>query len=198
MTQYVTAARRKGATLVVVDPRLSAIARRADIHAALRPGTDGALAWGLFRQLVEMGAYDKDFVERYTVGFSQVVEYARAFTPEAVEEETGVPAATVRAIARAMAAAAPRVAAYVGNGLEHHENGVNNIRAVAILDGAARHAGPGGRHPLQGAAAAPRPHAVRGAAAEAPRPPWRRPLPRAVRPAPGVSHHDGPRGDPSG
>lgn len=135
MTQYVTAARRKGATLVVVDPRLSAIARRADIHANLRPGTDGALAWGLIRQIVESGAYDKDFVERYTVGFRKMVEYAEAFTPEAVEAETGVPAATVRAIARALEGAAPQVAAYVGNGLEHHENGVNNIRAIATLDG---------------------------------------------------------------
>ncbi len=135
MTQFVTAARRKGATLVVVDPRLSAIARRADFHANVRPGTDGALAWGLVHQIVESGAYDKDFVERHTVGFAKVVDYARAFTPEAVEAETGVPAATVRAIARAMEGAVPHVAAYVGNGLEHHENGVNNIRAIAMLDG---------------------------------------------------------------
>jgi len=135
MTRYITAARRKGATLIVVDPRLSAIARRADIHANVRPGTDGALAWGLIHQIVESGAYDKDFVARYTVGFPQVVEYAKTFTPEAVEEETGVPAATVRAIARALAGAAPQVAAYVGNGLEHHENGVDNIRAIASLDG---------------------------------------------------------------
>jgi anaerobic selenocysteine-containing dehydrogenase len=135
MTQYITAARRRGATLVVVDPRLSAIARRADIHAALRPGTDGALVWGLVHEILEMGAYDKDFVERYTLGFPKVVEYARAFTPESVEEESGVPAATIRAIARAMAGSAPQVAVYVGNGLEHHENGVNNIRAIAMLDG---------------------------------------------------------------
>ena len=135
MTQYVTDARRKGATLVVVDPRLSAIARRADIHAGVRPGTDGALAWGLVPPAHRgRGAYDKDFVERHTVGFAKVVDYAQAFTPEAVEAETGVPAATVRAIARAMERAAPRVATYVGNGLEHHENGVNNIRAVAMLD----------------------------------------------------------------
>lgn len=41
---------------MVVDPRMSAIARRADIHAQVRPGTDGALAWGLVRQFVEMDA----------------------------------------------------------------------------------------------------------------------------------------------
>jgi anaerobic selenocysteine-containing dehydrogenase len=134
MTSYVTDARRNGATLIVVDPRLSAMARRADVHAAVRPGTDGALAWGIVHQLIETGAYDKDFVARHVLGFPQVAEYARAFTPEVVERETGVEAATVRAIARAMAAAAPRVAMYAGNGLEHHENGVNNIRAVAMLD----------------------------------------------------------------
>lgn len=135
MTHYVTRARRAGATLVVVDPRLSAIARRADLHAELRPGTDGALAWGLIRQLIETGAYAKDFVERHTLGFSQVAEHAEAFTLEAVQEETGVASETIRDIARAMGAAAPRAAVYVGNGLEHHENGVNNIRAIAMFDG---------------------------------------------------------------
>ena len=136
MTQYVTAARRKGATLVVVDPRLSAIARRADIHAAVRPGTDGALAWGLDPPDRRDRAPTTRTSSSATRSASpRSAEYAQAFTPEAVEAETGVPAATVRAIARAMAGAAPRVAAYVGNGLEHHENGVNNIRAVAMLDG---------------------------------------------------------------
>lgn len=135
LTQYVTTARRRGAALIVVDPRLSAIARRADLHAALRPGTDGALAWGLIRELIATRAYDAEFVAQHTVGFAEAAEYAQAFTAERVEEEAGVPAATVRAIARALAAAAPRVATYVGNGLEHHENGVSNIRAVAMLDG---------------------------------------------------------------
>ena len=134
MTQYVTRARRKGATLLVVDPRLSAIARQADLHADLRPGTDGALAWGLARELLETGSCDRDAIARRTVGFSEAAAYAQQFTPEAVAHETGLPADTVRALAAAMAAAAPRVAIYVGNGLEHHENGVNNIRAVAMLD----------------------------------------------------------------
>ncbi|MBU2601077.1 MAG: molybdopterin-dependent oxidoreductase [Actinobacteria bacterium] len=134
MTQYITAARRKGAKLVVVDPRLSAIARRADVHAQPHPGTDGALAWGLMRELIRTGAYDKEFVERHTVGFPELSAYAATFTPEMVEQETGVPVATVIEVAALMGDAAPRVAMYVGNGLEHHENGVNNIRAVVSLD----------------------------------------------------------------
>lgn len=135
MTQYITEGRRNGATLIVVDPRLSAIARRADIHARPRPGTDGALAWGLVRELIRLGVHDARFLAEHAVGFAAAAEYAQQFTPERVAAETGVPAETLLAMARAIAAATPRVATYVGNGLEHHENGVNSIRAVALLDG---------------------------------------------------------------
>jgi anaerobic selenocysteine-containing dehydrogenase len=134
MTQMIMRARKAGAKLLVVDPRMSAIARQADLHAALKPGTDGALALGLIQQLIETGGYDREFVENYTVGFDELAGYVKAFTPEAVEGETGVSAAVVREMARNMAAAAPRVTVYVGNGPEHHENGINNIRAVACLD----------------------------------------------------------------
>lgn len=134
MTQYVMAARRSGAKLVVVDPRLSAIARRADYHLAPHPGTDGALAWGIMRELIKAGAYDHDFVERHTLGFPQLAAYAEAFTPDTVEQETGVPAASLREVVTEFARAAPCVSIYIGNGLEHHENGVNNIRAVVSID----------------------------------------------------------------
>ncbi len=134
MTQMIMRARRRGAKLVVLDPRLSAVARQADLHAPVRPGTDGALAWGLILALLERGAYDRELVERHSVGFPRLAEYARQFTAQRVEQETGVPAATVSEIAAAMAGAAPAVVNYVGNGLEHHENGINNIRAVAYLD----------------------------------------------------------------
>jgi anaerobic selenocysteine-containing dehydrogenase len=101
----------------------------------VRPGTDGALAWALIHLLVTNGWYDRRFVEEHTLGFPAVSEYCLRFTPDFAESETGVPAETVRRIASLMAKAAPAVVNYVGNGLEHHENGVNNIRAVAYLDG---------------------------------------------------------------
>ena len=134
MTQMIMRARRRGARLVVVDPRLSAIARKADVHAAPLPGTDGALAWGLIGLLVGRGDYDRELVGKHSVGFPRLAEYARGFTPQAVEKESGLPAATVERIADLMAQASPAVVNYVGNGLEHHENGINNIRAVAYLD----------------------------------------------------------------
>jgi formate dehydrogenase (coenzyme F420) alpha subunit len=134
MTQMIMRARKKGAKLVVVDPRLSAVARQAELHANILPGTDGALALGIIRELIENEYYDKKFVEQYTLGFAELAEYAKEFTPEKVETETGVSPQLLREIARTMASAAPRTAVYVGNGPEHHENGINNIRAVACLD----------------------------------------------------------------
>ncbi|MGO9307488.1 MAG: molybdopterin-dependent oxidoreductase [Spirochaetia bacterium] len=134
MTQMIMRARRRGGKLIVLDPRLSAVARQADLHAPIRPGTDGALAWGLIRILLERGAYDRELVANHSVGFPQLQAYAGRFTPEYVEGQTGVRAALVSEIAAALAGAAPAVVNYVGNGLEHHENGINNIRAVAYLD----------------------------------------------------------------
>lgn len=135
MTRPIMSARRRGARLIVVDPRFSTIARKADLHAQLKPGTDGALAWGIIHQLVTNQWYDRPFVKKYTLGFEALAAYAERFTPATVEEETSVPAPTVREIARAMAWAAPATAVYVGSGPERHENGINNVRAVACLDG---------------------------------------------------------------
>ena len=196
LTQRITAARRRGATLVAVDPRLSAVARRADLHVAPLPGTDGALALGLIRELVETGAYDRTFIERATLGFEDLAAYAREFTPEVVERETGVPAAVQAELARLLRAAGGRVALYPGNGLEHHENGVDNIRAILVAERAAGDAGQGRRLPLRPAAAAPRPHAVRRAPAHGTGPARRRSLPRALRRASRVSHDDGAERDP--
>lgn len=126
-------ARARGANLVVVDPRLNPIACYADIFAQPIPGTDGALAWGLIRQLIKTDGYDKSFVERYCIGMEKIIAYAEAFTPQAVAEMTGVYADVVIKIAEMMNKNRPRISLYVGAGLEHHENGVNNIRALAIL-----------------------------------------------------------------
>lgn len=128
-------ARAKGAKLIVIDPRLISIAYKADILVQPMPGTDGALAWGLANYLIETKKYDRQFVQKYTLGFDRFAEYAREFTPEFVEKQTGVDRKTVVEIAEMIIQNMPRVINYVGNGLEHHENGINNIRTVACLGG---------------------------------------------------------------
>ncbi len=126
-------AKAAGANLVVVDPRLNPIACYADIFAQPLPGTDGALAWGLIRHLVKAGEYDRQLIESYSVGFEAIVDYAEKFTPEYVEEQTGVYAKVVKRIARLIIENRPKVSFYMGAGLEHHDNGVNNIRALVVL-----------------------------------------------------------------
>ena len=135
MTQGIMAARKKGAKLIVIDSRLSAIARQADEFIQIRPGTDGALALGIASELIRNDWISHDFIENYSLGYEAYADYVKTFPPSRVEQETGVPSEAVMRIARLIGQNAPKVIHYVGNGLEHHENGINNIRAVASLDG---------------------------------------------------------------
>ena len=135
MTRMIMEARHKGARLIVIDPRLSAIARKADYYLPVRPGTDGALALGIMKLLIEREQYDQEFVKEFSVGFEKLARYTKKFTAEFVAAETGIDRGTLEKVASIIARSRPRVANYVGNGLEHHENGVNNVRAVACLDG---------------------------------------------------------------
>lgn len=99
------------------------------------PGTDGALALGLARQLIKDDAIDHPFIDNYSVGFKEYSQYVQEFTPERVEQETGVVAEKVVSLAREIGGRRPKVSIYAGNGLEQQENGINNIRAIACLDG---------------------------------------------------------------
>ena len=80
----IKASRKKGTRLIVIDPRLSKAARRADLVARPLPGTDGALVWGLIRYLLETRNYDRELIEKYAFGFEAFARYARKFTPEFV------------------------------------------------------------------------------------------------------------------
>ena len=126
-------AREKGARLVMIDPRLNPVACYADIFAQPHPGTDGALGWGLIRYLIETNNYDHDIVERYSVGFDKIAAYAKTFTPRYVERQSGIYAHVVEEIGRLIVKNSPDVSIFPGAGLEHHENGVNNVRTLAIL-----------------------------------------------------------------
>lgn len=133
--QRIEQARRNGAVLVVVDPRRTRAARRADLFLQLRPGTDGALAWGLARALIATGRYDRQFVERWGEGFDRYARYAERFTPQVVADLTGLAPEDVMAAADLMAHHRPRVVHFVAIALEHHENALHNIRNVACLRG---------------------------------------------------------------
>jgi len=126
-------ARSRDAKLIMIDPRLNPVACYADIFAQPYPGTDGALAWGLIRYLIKTNNYDHELVDRYSIGFEKITAYAEQFSPEHVERESGIYARVVEEIAELLIKNSPHVSIYPGAGLEHHENGVNTIRAFTIL-----------------------------------------------------------------
>jgi len=110
--------RKRGAKLIVVDPVITSMAKRADIHAQLRPGTDCALALGLLQVIIEEQLYDKEFVEQWTVGFDKLKEHVKDYAPEKVSEITWVPADRIRQSARIYALNKP-ACLQCGNGRLH-------------------------------------------------------------------------------
>jgi anaerobic selenocysteine-containing dehydrogenase len=128
----VTEAQKRGAKLIVIDPRFTQPAARADLYASPRPGTDLALALGLIHVIVTEGLCDTDFVRRWTVGLERLAERVAEYTPTKVASITGVPAESIQRIAHTYASLQP---AYLdaGNALEHHSNSGQTVRAVAIL-----------------------------------------------------------------
>jgi anaerobic selenocysteine-containing dehydrogenase len=122
----------RGAKLIVIDPRVTTSAKKADLHAQIRPGTDCALALGMLNVIIAEGLYDKPFVEEWTVGFDKLAVQVKEYSPEKVEEITWVPAATVRNMARMYATSKPACIA-VGIPTNHSTNGIQAIRAITIL-----------------------------------------------------------------
>ena len=126
-------ARERGAEVIAIDPRRTATAKETEAEwVPVRPGTDGALALGMIQVLIEEELYDDRFVREWTVGFSSLAGYAQHFRPELVAEVTGVPAETIRRLARAIAGSRG-AAPVMYTGLEYSDSGVQAIRAVFIL-----------------------------------------------------------------
>ncbi len=130
---FILSAKEKRAKLVVIDPRRTPMAKRADIHVQPRPGTDCALMLGMLNVIISERLYDREFVDRWTVGFDELVEHVKRYPPEEVEKLTWVPAKTIREIARTYATTKPACIIQGVNGLDQHPTGLQNSRCVAIL-----------------------------------------------------------------
>jgi anaerobic selenocysteine-containing dehydrogenase len=126
-------AKERGVKVIAVDPRLSPIARAADIHLQVRPGTDGALALGMANVMISEGLYDASFVQEWTYGFEEYATYVQDFTPDKVAEITKVPADKIVAAARLYATNKPTAWVTSASPVVHHANGCQNQRAVGAL-----------------------------------------------------------------
>ena len=148
---FVKQALNKGAKLIVADPRKHALARRADIFAQLKVGTDVALLNGIMYVLLEEDLYDKEFVAEHCTNFDELKETIRQYPPEKAARISGVPEQTIREMARMMAAVRPGMLCYT-LGLTEHTSGTNNVFSVANLQMMLGNLGMegGGVNPLRG------------------------------------------------
>ena len=128
----VKSALRKEMKLIVVDPRETHMARKADFWLKVRPGTDAALALAFNHVIIREELYDKEFVPEWTVGFEQLKTHVSRYTPEWAEKICWVPAEQIRAAARTYATIKPAAMTW-GNALEHNPNAFQNARAVGML-----------------------------------------------------------------
>jgi len=128
-------ARRAGAPVVVIEPRRSLTAERADWHVRVRVGTDAALALGLMHVLARDGLCDRDYIARETIGFDRLERLVLPrFDPERVAAITGVPVPDIERLARMYGGArAPFIR--LGEGMSRSSQGGQAVRAVALLPG---------------------------------------------------------------
>ena len=127
--------RKSGVPLVVVEPRRSKTAQRADWHLPIRIGTDAALALGMMHILVRDGLCDRDYLARHTLGFERVErQILPRFTPDYTAEITGLPVADIERFA-AMYGKAKRSFIRLGEGMTRLAQGGQALRAVALLPG---------------------------------------------------------------
>jgi cysteine desulfurase NifS len=129
----IVSAQKQGAQVVVIDPRKTMTAKLTNAEwVPIRPGTDGALALGMCNVLIEEELYDENFIKNWSVGFDDLARYVQHFRPDAVENITGVPAETIRSLARRIAEA-NGASPVMYSGLEYSDSGVQAIRATMVL-----------------------------------------------------------------
>jgi anaerobic selenocysteine-containing dehydrogenase len=155
LVPYVLEARRRGAKLVVVDPRCTPLAKQADLHLPVRPGTDLPLALAILHWLFQEGRADLDFLDRHAAGWRELRRRAEPWTIGRAAAATGVPTAAIEAFARLYADLAPAVVR-CGWGVERNRHGGSAVAAVLALPAVAGKLGVrGGGYTLSNAEAWP-------------------------------------------
>lgn len=122
----------RGGYIIVVDPRETPLARRADVHLDLKPGTDLALANGILNLLIQNGHADDEFVTNHTNGFEETKELVKEFTPEYTGMLTGVAPEKIIKAAE-IYGKAPNAIVMFARGIEQQSKGVDNVSAYTNM-----------------------------------------------------------------
>jgi len=123
---------QKGTKLIVIDPRKISLASSASIWIRPMPGSDGLLALGLIKVIIDDELYDKDFVEKWTIGFDRLRQLVADLRLEDIAERTWVPQSQIEQAARLHATSRPAAIQW-GNALDQTSNAFQTCRAVLIL-----------------------------------------------------------------
>lgn len=125
-TDYVWQAREHGAKIIVVDPRLTPIARTCDLFLPVKPGRDIALFNGILHLMIANDWLDHDFINNHTVGFEAVAEHVQPWTPAHTAQVTGIAENAIRQAAEWWGTANTSFLMHA-RGIEHHSKGVQNV-----------------------------------------------------------------------
>jgi assimilatory nitrate reductase catalytic subunit len=125
-TNYVWQARENGAKIIVVDPRITPLARTCDLFLPVKPGRDAALFNGVLHLMIEHDWLDHAFIEQHTIGFDSVAGAVRAWTPARTAEVTGIAERSIRQAAEWWGTANTSFLMHA-RGIEHHTHGVQNV-----------------------------------------------------------------------
>ncbi len=125
-------AQRRGAKLIVAEPREIELAKNADIFLQIKPGTNVALLNGMMNVILEEGLQDKEFISQRTESFEELEKVVKGYTPEKVAKICEVKAEDIRAAAR-LYAKADKASILYCMGITQHSNGVNNVMSISNL-----------------------------------------------------------------
>ncbi|HEY1386981.1 MAG TPA: molybdopterin oxidoreductase family protein [Ktedonobacterales bacterium] len=129
---FLREAQRRGAYVVMIDPRRTLTARSVNEHLQPRPATDGALALGLLHVLFAEGLHNGPWLEAHTIGWRDLRDRVASYPPEQVAQITGIPAGTIVALARRIGTTQPFLVK-IADGLQRHGNGGQTVRAISSL-----------------------------------------------------------------
>ena len=130
----VRALKERGGKVIIVDPRITpAVKNLADIHLQINPGTDGALALGMAKIIIENGWADMDFIKKYTHGYEQYAQYVKQFGLEKVASICGLDPAGIMEATRIFATNGPAAINQSASTMVHFINGFQAFRAILCL-----------------------------------------------------------------
>ena len=131
--RHISAAKRRGAKVIAIDVRVSEACRLADEYFIVKPGTDAAFALAMMHVIIAEDKHDKEFIDNHTLGFTQLQEHVKSFTPDWAEAIIGIDAGRISRFARDYAATERAMILLGGSSIYKDQNGWQASRAVSCL-----------------------------------------------------------------